>query len=62
MVISWYFLLAIRSDWDSQYRPGDNLNTDCTLALDLDTGRIKWHFQHTPNDPLITTVCRRMCW
>ena len=38
-------------DWDSQYRPGDNLYTDCTLALDLDTGKIKWHFQHTPNDP-----------
>jgi alcohol dehydrogenase (cytochrome c) len=37
-------------DWDSQYRPGDNLYTDCTLALDLDTGKIKWHFQHTPND------------
>jgi alcohol dehydrogenase (cytochrome c) len=38
-------------DWDSQYPPGDNLYTDCTLALDLDTGKIKWHFQHTPNDP-----------
>jgi alcohol dehydrogenase (cytochrome c) len=37
-------------DWDSQFRPGDNLYTDCTLALDLDTGKIKWHFQHTPND------------
>ncbi len=37
-------------DWDSQYRPGDNLYTDCTLALDVDTGKIKWHFQHTPND------------
>jgi alcohol dehydrogenase (cytochrome c) len=37
-------------DWDSQYRPGDNLYTDCTLALDLDTGKIKWHYQHTPND------------
>ena len=37
-------------DWDSQYRPGDNLYTDCTLALDIDTGKIKWHFQHTPND------------
>lgn len=37
-------------DWDSQYRPGDNLYTDSTLALDLDTGKIKWHYQHTPND------------
>jgi len=38
-------------DWHSQYRPGDNLYTDSTLALDADTGKLKWHFQHTPNDP-----------
>ena len=38
-------------DWNSQYRPGDNLYTDSSIALDLDTGKIKWHFQHTPNDP-----------
>jgi alcohol dehydrogenase (cytochrome c) len=38
-------------DWDNAYRPGDNLYTDSTLALDADTGKIKWHFQHTPNDP-----------
>jgi len=38
-------------DWDSEYRPGDNLYTDSTLALDVDTGKIKWHYQHTPNDP-----------
>ncbi len=38
-------------DWDNAYRPGDNLWTDSTLALDPDTGKIKWGFQHTPNDP-----------
>jgi len=38
-------------DWDNAYRPGDNLYTDSTLALDADTGKIKWYFQHTPNDP-----------
>jgi len=38
-------------DWDSAYRPGDNLYTDSTIALDADTGKIKWGFQHTPNDP-----------
>ncbi|MBV8576590.1 MAG: PQQ-binding-like beta-propeller repeat protein, partial [Acetobacteraceae bacterium] len=37
-------------DWDNAYRPGDNLYTDSTLALDPDTGKIKWYFQHTPND------------
>ena len=38
-------------DWDREYRPGDNLYTDSTLAMDPDTGKIKWYFQHTPNDP-----------
>jgi alcohol dehydrogenase (cytochrome c) len=37
-------------DWDSAFRPGDNLYTDSILALDADTGKIKWHFQTTPND------------
>jgi PQQ enzyme repeat len=26
-------------------------SADSTIALDADTGKIKWHFQHTPNDP-----------
>lgn len=38
-------------DWDNAYRPGDNLWTDSTIALDADSGKIKWGFQHTPNDP-----------
>lgn len=38
-------------DWDSAFRPGDNLWTDSTIALDADSGKIKWGFQHTPNDP-----------
>ena len=38
-------------DWDNAYRPGDNLYTDSSLALDADTGKMKWHYQHTPNDP-----------
>jgi alcohol dehydrogenase (cytochrome c) len=31
-------------------RPGDNLYSDCLLALDADTGKLKWHFQFTPHD------------
>jgi alcohol dehydrogenase (cytochrome c) len=31
-------------------RPGDNLFTDCILALDADTGRMKWYFQFVPHD------------
>ena len=31
-------------------RPGDNLYSDSVIALDADTGALKWHFQFTPND------------
>ncbi|MFO1185247.1 MAG: PQQ-binding-like beta-propeller repeat protein [Bauldia sp.] len=36
--------------FDPETRPGDNLFTDSVLALDIDTGKIKWYFQYTPND------------
>ncbi|MFO1184975.1 MAG: PQQ-binding-like beta-propeller repeat protein [Bauldia sp.] len=38
-------------DYDSDYRPGDNLYTDSVLAMNPDTGKINWYFQYTPNDP-----------
>jgi len=38
-------------DWDSEYRPGDNLYTDSLLAMTPETGQMRWHFQYTPNDP-----------
>ena len=28
----------------------DGLYTNSTLALDIDTGKLVWHFQHLPND------------
>ena len=31
-------------------RPGDDLYTDSVLALDPDSGKLKWHFQFTPHD------------
>ncbi len=31
-------------------RPGDDLYTDSVLALDPDTGKLKWYFQFTPHD------------
>ena len=37
-------------DWNPSQRPGDNLYTDSVVALDADTGKLKWHFQFTPND------------
>ena len=30
--------------------PGDNLYSDSVVALDADTGQLKWHYQFTPND------------
>lgn len=37
-------------DWNGDLRPGDNLYTCAILALDPDTGEIRWHFQYTPHD------------
>ena len=37
-------------DWNPAQRPGDNLYSDSVVALDPDTGELKWHFQFTPND------------
>ena len=38
-------------DWNPGQRPGDNLYTSSVVALDADTGEIRWHFQFTPGDP-----------
>ncbi len=35
---------------DPQWRPGDNLYTNSIIALDVDTGALKWYFQETPNE------------
>jgi alcohol dehydrogenase (cytochrome c) len=37
-------------DYDGAVRPGDDLYTCSLLAIDPDTGRLKWHFQFTPHD------------
>jgi len=36
--------------WLATLRPGDNLYTDSVIALEPATGKIKWHYQYTPND------------
>jgi len=38
-------------DWNPEQRPGDNLYSDSAVALDPDTGKLKWYFQFTPGDP-----------
>ena len=37
-------------DWNGDTRPGDNLYTCSLVALDGDTGQLRWHFQFTPHD------------
>ncbi|MCI0388680.1 MAG: PQQ-dependent dehydrogenase, methanol/ethanol family [Acidobacteria bacterium] len=37
-------------DYNGDVRPGDNLFTCSLLALDVDTGKMKWYFQFTPHD------------
>jgi alcohol dehydrogenase (cytochrome c) len=36
--------------WVGYQRPGDNLYTASTIAVDVATGKIKGHFQYTPNE------------
>ncbi|MBU0603880.1 MAG: PQQ-dependent methanol/ethanol family dehydrogenase [Gammaproteobacteria bacterium] len=45
-----YFGTGNPSPWNSHLRPGDNLYSCSTVAIDVATGQIKWHFQGTPND------------
>ena len=38
------------AEYNGDDRLGDNLFSDCILALDAKTGKLKWHFQTTPHD------------
>ena len=38
-------------DYNRAQRPGDNLYSCSVVALDADTGELRWHFQFTPADP-----------
>jgi alcohol dehydrogenase (cytochrome c) len=37
-------------DYNGDQRKGDNLYTSSVVALDPDTGKLKWHYQFTPHD------------
>jgi alcohol dehydrogenase (cytochrome c) len=37
-------------DMNGDEREGDNLYSDSILALDPDTGKLKWRYQYTPHD------------
>ncbi len=45
-----YFGTGNPAPWNSHIRPGDNLFSCATVAIDVATGQIKWHYQNTPND------------
>ncbi|QKY05731.1 PQQ-dependent dehydrogenase, methanol/ethanol family [Janthinobacterium lividum] len=45
-----YFGTGNPAPWNSHLRPGDNLYSSSTVALDVKTGQIKWTYQNTPND------------
>src|ERR1044072_8863315 len=38
------------SSYNGEKRKGDNLYCNSDVALDADTGKLKWHFQYTPHD------------
>jgi alcohol dehydrogenase (cytochrome c) len=39
-------------DTNGDVRLGDNLYSDCVVALDADTGKLKWFYQFTPHDTM----------
>ncbi len=45
-----YFGTGNPAPWNSHLRPGDNLFSTATVAIDVKTGKIAWHYQKTPND------------
>jgi alcohol dehydrogenase (cytochrome c) len=45
-----YFGTGNPAPWNSHVRKGDNLFSCSTVAIDIKTGKIKWHYQGTPND------------
>ncbi|MDE2395286.1 MAG: PQQ-dependent methanol/ethanol family dehydrogenase [Burkholderiales bacterium] len=45
-----YFGTGNPAPWNSHMRPGDNLFSCSTVAIDIKTGQIVWHYQGTPND------------
>ncbi len=62
-----YFGVGNPAPWDANLRKGDNLYTDSVLALDVNTGQIKWFRQYhandhwdldTPHEHLLLTITR----
>lgn len=46
-----YWGIGNPGPFNSAVRPGDNLYTCSVLAMDPKTGKIKWYYQFSPNNP-----------
>jgi alcohol dehydrogenase (cytochrome c) len=45
-----YYGVGNPAPWDANLRKGANLYTNSAIALDVDTGQLKWYHQYHPND------------
>jgi alcohol dehydrogenase (cytochrome c) len=45
-----YYGTGNPAPWIPDLRKGDNLYANSVIALDADTGKLKWHFQFVPNE------------
>ena len=48
--LNYWGIGNVGPDYNPDQRPGDNLYTASVVALDTDTGKLKWHYQFTPHD------------
>ena len=49
-------------DRNGDSRPGDNLYTASVVALDADTGQLKWHYQFSPHDEFDQDATQIAVW
>jgi alcohol dehydrogenase (cytochrome c) len=48
--LNYWGIGNVGPDYNGAQRPGDNLYTASVVALDTDTGKLRWHYQFTPHD------------
>ena len=48
--LTYWGIGNVGPDYNADQRPGSNLYTGSAVALDADTGKLRWHYQFTPHD------------
>jgi len=48
--LTYWGIVNAGPDYNGDVRLGDNLYTSSVVALDADTGKLKWHYQFSPHD------------